>query len=133
MKGQIEITNDVQLVTKGQKVGASEAALLGKLGLKPFFYGMDVVSVYDDGAAFAADVLDIDQADVASAFFAGLMQVAALSMAVNYPTVAAVPHSVMNGYKKCISLALAVEGYEWENLTYVKEVLKNPAAFASAG
>lgn len=38
-KGSIEIISNVQLCTKGLKVGPSEAVLLGKLGLKPFAYG----------------------------------------------------------------------------------------------
>jgi len=133
MRGQIEITNDVHLIHKGTKVGASEAALLVKLGLRPFEYGMTVKSVYDDGNAYAAEVLDIEDSDVCASFMVGLTQVAMLSLAVNYPTAASVPHSVMNGYKQCLSLALALPAeYEWENLKHVKMVLENPEAFAAA-
>ena len=38
-KGQIEIISDVKLITLGEKVGSSEAALLQKLNIKPFSYG----------------------------------------------------------------------------------------------
>jgi len=133
MRGQIEITNAVHLIKIGDKVGASEAALLIKLDIRPFAYGIQVQSVYDDGNAYSAEVLDIDDNDVSACFFAGLMQVAALSLAVNYPTVASVPHSVMNAYKKMIGVALGIDGYEWEHLKYVKEVLADPSKFASAG
>jgi len=133
MRGQIEITNDVHLIHKGTKVGASEAALLVKLGLRPFEYGMTVKSVYDDGNAYAAEVLDIDDNDVCASFLVGLTQVAMLSLAVNYPTAASVPHSCINAYKQCLSVALALPAeYEWENLKYVKMVLENPEAFAAA-
>lgn len=133
MRGQIEITNDVHLIKVGEKVGASEATLLIKLDIRPFQYGIKVQSVYDDGNAYSAEVLDINDNDVSCSFFAGLMQVAALSLAVNYPTVASVPHSVMNAYKKMIGVALGIDGYEWEHLKYVKEVLADPSKFASAG
>jgi len=36
-RGQIDIEEPVQVVWKGKKVGASESALLVKLGIKPFF------------------------------------------------------------------------------------------------
>ena len=39
-RGTVEIVSDVKLITKGDKVGASEATLLAKLGIKPFSYGL---------------------------------------------------------------------------------------------
>jgi large subunit ribosomal protein LP0 len=49
-KAQIQITKDYKVCTVGKKVGNSEAALLKKLNLKPFFYGMVVLGAYDNGA-----------------------------------------------------------------------------------
>jgi len=49
-KGQIQITKDFQVCFKGQKVTNSQAALLSKLGKKPFFFGMEVLSCYDSGS-----------------------------------------------------------------------------------
>jgi len=46
-KGTIEILNDVNLIKKGEKVGASEAALLNMLGIFPFSYGLIIQQVYD--------------------------------------------------------------------------------------
>lgn len=133
MRGQIEIVNEVHLIHKGTKVGPSEATLLVKLGVRPFEYGMTIKSVYDDGNAYAAEVLDIEDHDVCASFFVGLGQVAALSLAVNYPTLASVPHSCMRAYKDCVALALSLPAeYEWENLKHVKMVLENPDAFAAA-
>lgn len=50
VKGQIEITKDFKVCTVGKKVKASEAALLKKLNLKPFEYGMRILTVYDNGS-----------------------------------------------------------------------------------
>ena len=41
-KAQIQITKDFKVCVAGKKVGNSEAALLKKLGIRPFFYGMIV-------------------------------------------------------------------------------------------
>ncbi len=44
-RGTIEILNDVHLIKKGDKVGASEATLLNMMGISPFSYGLEVLSV----------------------------------------------------------------------------------------
>merc|ERR1719161_2359674 len=49
VKGQIEIVADMKACTTGSKVSASAAALLAKLGVKPFEYGMEVQFVMQDG------------------------------------------------------------------------------------
>jgi large subunit ribosomal protein LP0 len=49
VKGMIEVTTDVHLIKEGEKVSLSAQALLGKLGQKPFEYGMKVFQVYQDG------------------------------------------------------------------------------------
>lgn len=48
-KGQIEIVSDVPLIKPGDKVTASQAALLQKLNIRPFNYGLKVENVYDNG------------------------------------------------------------------------------------
>jgi len=58
-KGQIEITNDVNLIKTGERVGASEAGLLAKLNIKPFAYGLQILSVWDNGAVYGPEVLEL--------------------------------------------------------------------------
>merc|ERR1719189_933748 len=58
-KGTIEILSDIHLIKVDEKVGASEAALLQMLNIKPFHYGLQISQVYDNGAIFTPDVLDI--------------------------------------------------------------------------
>merc|ERR1719478_2122450 len=43
-KGSIEIINDTTVVKEGNKVGSSEAALLAKLSVKPFEYGLNIAT-----------------------------------------------------------------------------------------
>jgi len=46
-KGQIEMVNDTALISAGEKVTASQAALLQKLDIEPFTYGLVLEKVYD--------------------------------------------------------------------------------------
>ncbi|KAK7814112.1 60s acidic ribosomal protein p0 [Quercus suber] len=58
-EGTVKIITLVELIKKGDKVGSSEAALLAKLGNRPFSYGLVVLSIYDEGSVFSAKVLDL--------------------------------------------------------------------------
>ena len=66
VKGQIEITNPVNLIKKGVKVGSSEAVLLTKLNIRPFSYGLGIDCIFDNGSMFSVAVLDIDEAQLVS-------------------------------------------------------------------
>lgn len=44
-RGTIEILNEVHLIKEGEKVGASESALLNMLNIQPFSYGLVVRQV----------------------------------------------------------------------------------------
>ena len=91
------------------QVGASEAALLGKLGIKPFKYGLEVLKVYEGGAMFDPAVLAITDEVLLGSVAAAIANVAALSLAANYPTLASIPHTVVNGYKNVLAIALETE------------------------
>merc|ERR1711879_388259 len=131
-RGQVEIVSDVKLITKGEKVGRSAAELLVMLNIKPFYYGITVGHVYDKGEVYPADVLDISPSDVACAFNSAVREVAALCLALNYPTAASVPHSIMDAYKNMLAIGMACKNYSWENLEKVEKILADPSAFAAA-
>jgi large subunit ribosomal protein LP0 len=130
-KGTVEIIAPVELVHKGDKVGSSEAALLAKLGIRPFSYGLVVVNIYDNGSVFAPEVLDLTEDDLLDKFAAGVSAVAAVSLAINYPTLAAVPHSFVNAYKNLLAIAVETE-YSFPLAEKTKEYLKDPSKFAVA-
>ena len=67
------------------------------------------MQVIEGGAIFDTAVLDITDDDVMRAVLTGIREVAALSMAANYPTIAAVPHMVVNAYKNVLAIALATD------------------------
>jgi len=132
VKGQIEITNDVHLIKKGDKVGSSEAALLKKLNIKPFSYGLVIDTIYDNGSLFGVEILDIDERVLAAKFSAALSRVAAISLEIGYPTQASIPHSIAAAFRTCVAVAVELEGYTFAEAKAYKDYIANPSAFAAA-
>lgn len=132
VKGQIEITNVVNLIKKGDKVGSSEAALLSKLNIKPFSYGIAIDCIFDQGSQFSVDVLDIDDAQITAKFMAALTKVAALSLELGYPTQASLPHTIGNAFKSIVAIAVNLDNYSFKEADPFKAFLKDPSAFVVA-
>jgi len=130
-KGTIEILNDIHLIKKDEKVGASEAALLGMLNIKPFHYGLIIRSVYDDGSVYSPEVLDIKPEDLIKKFMSGIANVAAVSLSIGYPTVCSVPHSIVNGFKNIAAVCLEAD-IDIPQIAMIKEILADPSKFAAA-
>jgi len=119
-KGTIEILNEVKLLSPGDRVGASEATLLNMLNISPFTYGLLIEQVYDSGTVF----------DLRKRFMEGVVNLACVSLAMGYPTIASVPHIVVNGFKNLLAIAAATE-VEFKEAATIKEFLKDPSKFAA--
>lgn len=126
VKGQIEITNFVNLIKKGDKVGSSEAALLTKLNIKPFSYGLGIDVIFDNGSMFAVNVLDIDEALLVSRFSFALAQVAAISLEIGYPTQASLPHSIGNAFRTLVAVTVNLDNYTFDKADPYKAFLADP-------
>jgi len=130
-RGTIEIVADIKVVVAGTRVGQSEATLLNMLNISPFTYGMSVVQIFDNGNAFSPSVLDVDESELIDRFMSGIKTIAALSLALKYPTLVSVSHSLVHAYKNLLAVSLATD-YTFEGSEKVKEYLANPEAFAVA-
>jgi len=127
-KGQVEILNDFLLIKKNDKVGQSEAALLTKLNIKPFSYGMQVKAVFDDGFVYDPAVLDLTEKDILEKFMNGVRNVAALGLALSFPTSVAVPHALINAYKNVLAIGLGT-AFTFPRAEKLKEALaRGPVA-----
>ena len=131
VKGAIEIVNEVHLIKTGDKVTSTHVAMLDKMNIRPFFYGFKVLDVYEDGTVYSADILDMDENALLAKFYGAVRRLAAISLAIGYPTAASISHSINFGYKKLLALSLATE-IEFEQSKKFKEYLANPGAFAAA-
>ena len=132
-RGQIEIVSDLKLIEKGERVGSSEAALLQKLDMRPFTYGLILKFVFDNGSVFDAKVLDITDADLERKFIEATRRLAAFSLALGLPTLASLPHSIGAAVKRMIAIAVEIDctfeaAAPWNALLNVKA--EEPAAAA---
>ena len=130
-RGTIEITTDLKLVEAGNKVGASEATLLNMLNISPFTYGMSIAQVYDNGQTFSPSVLDIKEEQLFAALNSAIKTITTISLAANYPTLPSIMHTLVNGYKKVLAVAIETD-YSWEGIEELKDRIANPDAYASA-
>jgi len=130
-KGTIEILNEIHLIKKDDRVGASEATLLNMLNISPFTYGLKILQVYDSGTVFDPEVLDITPDDLRSKFLEGVRNIASISLTIGYPTLASAPHSIVNGLKNLIAVAVETD-ITFKAAERTKEYLKDPSKFAVA-
>jgi large subunit ribosomal protein LP0 len=108
VKGQIEITAPVQVLAAGEKVNSSVSALLAKLGIKPFFYGIRVANVYENGDVYSGAVLSLTDEIILEKIVEGIRIVTALGLEIGFPHAGTVPHSIAAGFKNLLAIALEV-------------------------
>uniref|UniRef100_A0A2I2YLU0 Large ribosomal subunit protein uL10-like insertion domain-containing protein n=1 Tax=Gorilla gorilla gorilla TaxID=9595 RepID=A0A2I2YLU0_GORGO len=120
-RGATEILSDVQLIKTGDKVGASEATLLN---ISPFF-GLVIQQVFDNGSIYNPE------GKLHSHFLESVCDVSSVCLQIGYPTVASVPHSIINGYKRVLALSVEID-YTFPLAEKIKAFLVNPSAFVAA-
>lgn len=131
-RGAIEILSNVTVCKAGEKVGLSEARLLNMLNISPFFYGLTMQAIMDNGSIFPPAVLDITMDDIRSNFASiAAKRVGALSLAIGYPNTASIGHMIMNGFKNVLAVAVETE-ITFKEAEKVKAYIADPSAFASA-
>ncbi|EFY98557.1 hypothetical protein MHUMG1_02045 [Metarhizium humberi] len=130
-RGTIEITTDLKLVEAGNKVGPSEATLLNMMNISPFTYGLGIEQVYDQGQAFPAEILDIGEEQLLGTLAKAITTIATISLAINFPTLPSVMHSVVNSYKNILAVAVETE-ISWPEIEDLKDRIANPEAYAAA-
>ena len=130
-KGKIEILRDVELLKVGERVGSSEAALLAKLDIKPFTYGLILSYIYEDGMVIEARVLDLTDDDIVGFFVEAVAQATQISLGSGYPTVLSIPFSLAAAFKDVCALSVGT-GLEIAATKDVLAYLADPEAFAAA-
>lgn len=130
-KGAIEIINRVDLVTAGEPVTAGAVALMNKLGMKPFFFGINVNHCCDNGSVYAAAVLDMSEDDIINMFCGAANKLAAISFETGAVNLVTVPHSIKYTFKKLVAIALET-GVFFKEAEAIKSAIDNPGAGGGA-
>jgi len=131
VRGTIEIVADVPIIRIGEKITPSAVSLLSKLEIKPFFFGIKVLQVYENGSLYEAAVLDLKDEDLLAKFRKGVQLVTQLSLGAGLPNLTTIPHSFARTFKKLLSLAVETE-LSFKEAEPYKQFLADPTAFAAA-
>ena len=108
-RGLVEIINDVNLITEGERVTPGQAALLKRLDIMPFSYGLRIVQVYNEGSLFSPKVLDLTNEMLEQKFMGHVSAFSAICMELGYPTLASLPHMISTNFQKIAAIALECE------------------------
>ncbi|KAK7195285.1 60S acidic ribosomal protein P0 [Novymonas esmeraldas] len=112
-KGMVEIVTEKKVLNPGDKVDNSTAALLQKLNISPFYYQVDVLSVWDRGVLFTREDLKLSEDMVEQMMLDGLSNVAAMSLGAGIPTPATIAPMLMDAFKNLLAVSVATS-YEFE-------------------
>jgi len=100
------------------------------MGLKPFMYGMLVLSCYDDGQILDKTILSIDTEALVGRFQTGVKNVAAISLSTGIPTQVSIPHIISNAFKNLAAIGLSIN-YKFSQIASASSA-PAPAAAAPA-
>ncbi|KFQ02732.1 60S acidic ribosomal protein P0, partial [Haliaeetus albicilla] len=126
-RGTIEILVTVWLSSAG---GTCRQATC-RLNISPFSFGLVIQQVFDNGSIYNPEVLDITEETLHKRFLEGVRNVASVCLQIGYPTIASVPHSIINGYKRVLAVAVETD-YTFPLAEKVKAFLADPSAFVAA-
>ena len=124
VKTQIEIVADKKIISAGQKIEATHAALLDKLKIRPFSYKMHVKKVYDNGSVFSPEILEISSESLLKRFQTSITNLASISLASGYVTKPAIPHIILNSFKNLAAVTFDSD-YTFKQADKLKEAAKN--------
>ena len=126
LKTQIEINSPTKVLVKGQKIGASECALLDKLNIKPFIFEAEVTNVYDNGVIYSPAVLDIKKDEILAKLRKGASFLTAVSLQAGYPTALSVRQMMIGGFKNLVACTMS-SPYDFTQAKAIKEASKKVA------
>ncbi|KAJ8016192.1 hypothetical protein DPEC_G00004640 [Dallia pectoralis] len=58
--------------------------------------------VYDNGCVYSPEVLDITEAALHARFLEGVRNIASVCLEIGYPTLASIPHTIINTITHCM-------------------------------
>ncbi|CAD2215474.1 large subunit ribosomal protein LP0 [Angomonas deanei] len=112
-KGTVEIVSEKKVLSTGDKVDNSTAALLQKLNISPFYYQAEILTVWDDGVLFTAADMNITDDSIEKMILSGISNVSAISMGAGIPTAANISSMIVDGFKNILGVSVATE-YEFD-------------------
>jgi len=127
VKSAIEISKEVKIITKGEKVTEGATQLCKLLQIVPFEYSLTFQKVYIDGVILDQDIIEMPMSQITDQFekFAGFLT--ALSLGASIPNSLSVPQFIANGFKTMLAIG-SESGYSFRQLEDAMNAASNVAA-----
>merc|ERR1712025_639474 len=127
VKSAIEISKEVKIITKGEKVTEGATQLCKLLQIVPFEYSLTFQKVYIDGVILDQDIIEMPMSQITEQFekFAGFLT--ALSLGASIPNSLSVPQFIANGFKTMLAIG-SESGYSFKQLENALSAAQNVAA-----
>lgn len=84
--GKVAIKTDTVVCKEGEVISPKLAEILGRLGIEPMSVGLDLVAIFEEGAVFKKDVLDIDEEAFKETLMTAASDAFKLAFEVGLPT-----------------------------------------------
>merc|ERR1712224_477501 len=130
VKSAIEISKEVKIITKGEKVTEGATQLCKLLQIVPFEYSLTFQKVYIDGVILDQDIIEMPMSQITEQFekFAGYLTAASLGASI--PNSLSVPQFIANGFKTMLAIG-SESGYSFKQLEDALSAAQNVAATTS--
>jgi len=127
VKSAIEISKEVKIITKGEKVTEGATQLCKLMQIVPFEYSLTFQKVYIDGVILDQDIIEMPMSQITDQFekFAGYLTAASLGASI--PNSLSVPQFIANGFKTMLAIG-SESGYSFRQLEDALSAAQNVAA-----
>lgn len=133
-KGTVEIVADKKVLSVGDKVDSSTAALLQKLKISPFFYSVEIVSMWEGGVLFTKEDLSVTDASIEASIMSGISNMTALSLGSGVLTELSFPHALVDGFKNLLAASVETSYTfpEYDAATTIKNIKEGKVTAVAA-
>jgi len=111
-KGTVEIVSDKKVLSPGDKVDTSTAALLQKLKISPFWYKPEIEAVWEKGVLFTMEDLKVTDELIEEALVGGIANLTGLSLGSGVVTELSLPYAIADSFKNLLAASVASD-YEF--------------------
>ncbi len=106
-RGKVVIKKDKVLVEAGQRIPTEVAQALTRLEIFPMTVGLDLRGVFEEGALFTREALDVDEEALRRDVVAAAANAFRLAVALSFPTPLTTPLLLSEAHRRALYLALA--------------------------
>jgi len=107
-KGKIVITSDSTIISEGEEVTEDQAAVLNRLGIKPFSVGLTLEIAFEDGDIIEGKNLIVDEDEILSQLVAAHQHALGVAFDAVYVTEGTVDMLIQKAHQQAVNVGVEV-------------------------